>query len=478
MYPSELHEFDELYAVSDLHLGGEDRFPIFTEAAGKAFRAFCERIGKTTKRTAFVVNGDLVDFLAEKDARYFDPSSAADKLGRIAGDRAFKPVFEGLSAITASPHCHMAITIGNHDIELALPWVQEKLVSLVAASAEARARVTLSLDGTGYRCKVGGTRVVCIHGNDVDYWNLNDYEAIRRAKRRRNFGAAPLEWVPNAGTKLVVDVMNQLKREYSFVNLLKPEIPAVVPILVALDPAIEGLARSAAQIAGKLAWDFSRHKADLLGETPTLRSEPDEALLAMHQAAQPFQSQRSAAEILTETERRFEEQVDPYSLASDADEQLGYIRSAYEWFRGNPSEAAREALERLAGEKSFEMGHEDAQAKALDQLIGAGASVVIAGHTHLERSHGRKDGGWYLNSGTWTQLMRVEKKHWETSKGFEPLWVAITRGSPDALKNFVKETRTIAAVRSSGRGVTAALLHIDDAGAETVVAGSSQRVAG
>ena len=40
----------------------------------------------------------------------------------------------------------------------------------------------------------------------------------------------PHRWRPNAGTRLVVEVMNNFKRRYPFVDLLKPEATAAVPM--------------------------------------------------------------------------------------------------------------------------------------------------------------------------------------------------------------------------------------------------------
>ena len=46
----------------------------------------------------------------------------------------------------------------------------------------------------------------------------------------------PSAWVPNAGTKLVIDVMNAVKATHPFIDLLKPESTAAVPLLLALEP--------------------------------------------------------------------------------------------------------------------------------------------------------------------------------------------------------------------------------------------------
>ena len=62
-----------------------------------------------------------------------------------------------------------------------------------------------------------------------------DYRALRNVSRAMARGAPLPEWDANAGTRMVIDVMNPLKATYPFVDLLKPEIEASIPALVALE---------------------------------------------------------------------------------------------------------------------------------------------------------------------------------------------------------------------------------------------------
>src|SRR4029077_9541031 len=127
----------------------------------------------------------------------------------------------------------LIINLGNHDLELALPWVREHLLDVLAGdSLTARGRITLFFDGTGFRCEVGTAQILCLHGNEVDPWNVADYEAIRRIGRDFYQGRTVEPWIPNAGTQLVIEVMNALKRRYPFVDLLKPEAQAGVATLL------------------------------------------------------------------------------------------------------------------------------------------------------------------------------------------------------------------------------------------------------
>ena len=213
---SSFPQFDEMYVISDLHLGGAPGFQIFN--SGKELVALIDYIrDRPAAKAALTINGDSVDFLAEPGARYFDPNGANDKLDRIVQARRFKPIFDALTLFVARSNRELIITIGNHDIELALPWVRNHLVEILAGNDPcAKSRITLSLDGSGYACSVGGASVLCVHGNDVDTWNVIDYERLRRSGRDCVQGRPMEEWTPNAGTKLVIDVMNGIKRDYPF----------------------------------------------------------------------------------------------------------------------------------------------------------------------------------------------------------------------------------------------------------------------
>ncbi len=79
-----------------------------------------------------VLNGDIVDFLAESPAAYLDPNGSIDKLERIFyKDKSFSGVWTALQEFVAQPNRQLILVLGNHDVELALPhvteWILEKL---------------------------------------------------------------------------------------------------------------------------------------------------------------------------------------------------------------------------------------------------------------------------------------------------------------------------------------------------------------
>lgn len=190
-------EFEKLYVVSDLHMGGKEGFRMFEqgETLGNLIRWIALR---NPSATALVLNGDIVDFLAEYEGRnrYLDPANAVATLRRVAKDPDFAPVWQALRFFVDQPHCHLVLVLGNHDLELALPPVREWLLQFLCQGDQAaRGRVTLALDGSGYACRVGGKDVLCVHGNEEDIWNLVDHYGLVKVGRAMNRRVEPEPWM-------------------------------------------------------------------------------------------------------------------------------------------------------------------------------------------------------------------------------------------------------------------------------------------
>ena len=117
-------EFNQVSIISDLHIGGVPGFQIFDQV--KLLAAFIDDLRQNTPSpSVLVINGDMVDFLAEPGAKTFDPEGATTKLSRIfSKEENFWPVWEALRRYVKTRD--LAITLGNDDIELALPWVRRR----------------------------------------------------------------------------------------------------------------------------------------------------------------------------------------------------------------------------------------------------------------------------------------------------------------------------------------------------------------
>lgn len=466
----ELQVFDEVHSVSDLHLGGEPDHQIF--AGTEELAELINHLGRAApeRRVAFVINGDFLDFLAEPGAMAFDPDGATRKLARILQDPAFAPIFAALGRFVALPNRLLAVVLGNHDLELALPDVREAFVAnLVARDDAARGRISFHQDGAGFVALVAGKRVHCVHGNDVDTWNLTDYEHLRRLSADRAFGQKVEPWTPNAGSKMVVEVMNGIKRTYPFVDLLKPETSAVVPILLALDQATASRLRGAAAIAARLGRDSILRRVGLLSaeEDADPRFEGGDPLTALMSEVFDGRGQGrsvSSEALLMNADKRFRSGQDPLALGAGTDGTLGIGGAILDFFRGRPlAEVLREVLEPVARDRSFDPGTCDDTFESLCRQTTRDTEFLIAGHTHLERTLPRSDGGWYFNTGTWARLIRLEPAMLTSKEVFAPIFEALqkhTIAELDATPALVTRRPAVASVAAESQGLRAGIRRV------------------
>jgi UDP-2,3-diacylglucosamine pyrophosphatase LpxH len=441
--PLPLAEFDELHVISDLHLGGRPGFQIFGSTNELVWLIVDLHQRPSACRVALVINGDFIDFLAQAPALPFDPEGAVDKLAAIANEPAFMPVFNALREFTATDNRQLIVNLGNHDLEFVLPWVREALINVLSGgNPAARGRITLALDGAGVLMRVGGARVLCVHGNEVDPWNVADYEHIRRIGRDLMQGRGVEPWVPNGGSQLVSEVMNPLKRDYPFIDLLKPEMPAVFPTLIALRPSVVAqLGRLAAAVARR-SWDAARIATGFLEEaspetgvivpTPALGNVGGNGLRALRRRREEM-----ARDLLDSTETSWREDAVPLDLVGGYQraEYVGVIGALKQLVTGKgPIEALREALNGLDNDRSFDPSTEDDTYRGLDKLAGGDIDFLIAGHTHLERALKRRRGrGYYFNSGTWARLIQLPPQLRQDAEAFAKAFERMKAGTIGAL---------------------------------------------
>jgi UDP-2,3-diacylglucosamine pyrophosphatase LpxH len=462
-----LNEFDRFYIVSDLHLGGLAGFQIFQQ--GSNLVSFIDWVTglNRSERVGLCINGDTVDFLAEPNARYFDPDGAGAKLDRIFNEQSFQPVWQSLQRLVATPNRRLILTLGNHDIELALPWVREQLLQFLAQGKDdASGRVTLSFDGTGYRCTVGGKSVLCLHGNEFDPWNLTDHEHGRRIARDFMQGRAIADWTPNAGSKLVIDVMNDIKRQYAFVDVLKPEVEAVLPILWVLDEATRSRISRVASVSQRLTWDVIRKATGFLSAG---ESQTNESLELVESSNSTFYKpsfdpqQIDSDRMLDWVERQVEAGTDPLTLVDGGSDQLGMAGAFWDRVQSRPrQEQAWEALKDLAGDKTFDLSHEDYTFQRADKFVGQSIDYLVTGHTHQARALQRRHGmGRYYNSGTWATLMHLTSDQLRSAENFAPVFQRLAGASTlGALAGLVEQRPTVVSIVKNADGSATGLLSL------------------
>lgn len=476
--------YNELYSISDLHLGGaRPAGQIFNQ--GARLKAFLERLAKRPGPFCLVIAGDLFDSLPylTGSGTYVAIDGAAGVLETIMETEEFEPVFQGLQAYLEEDNRDLVILIGNHDLEIALPEAQEVLLQEIAPSAAARGRVRFSTSGVGFRCRVGDQAVYVTHGNEADRWNHVDHDALRRAAHARALGKVwdARSWVPNAGTKLVIDAMNTVKAKHPFIDLLKPEKDAALKVLRAIAPSAYASVVDA--LPAFASWARSRvtQSAFVLGVeggAPMPRELEIVQLLseAVTRSSAPSDG-RSPSGLMERVGQHHRAGRSPASLVSDDQATLGYLKNRI--FGDNPVEALRHALQEwLLGDRSFELDDRDETYREVAAQVGPDIDVVITGHTHLPRwIDGQERGLTYLNAGAWARTMGMRLEFLDGEATFEPVYKALL--SPDLHvldKTKVKVGKSswplildaTAAAHVSAKGV-ARLVRITDGGREVAV---------
>ncbi len=475
--------FDELHVVSDLHLGGEPGFQIFNQ--GDVLAATIRRLSaaESDRRIGLVLNGDIVDFLAERPAAYLDPQGAIDKLRRIFAvdttnpkDLAFSNVWKALKEFVGRRNRLLVLVLGNHDVELALPHVQHWLSKKLSGNKDsARGRILYCTDGAGFRCRVGDKNVLCVHGNEVDNWNMVDHHQLLETARALNRGQPPASWDANAGTRMVIDIMNGIKRDFPMVDLLKPEVEAALPFVLTLDPGRVKEIGKLLRVVGYLSRDRIRRNMGFLSAEEEM-SEGGEKMPAEEEMLGDFLSAHfsSASKYVDREESLLDSALD--ALQSDEEETdisdeeflgpLDYIRS----FFGSSNNRIERLREAFRDKLDEELGHEDTQYKDLAEEVSSEIHYLIAGHTHLERAITRAPGRYYYNSGTWIRLIELDEHTLDDPAAFKRVYEAFKAGDiaaldaindlgPNGDKSLVLLRPTVVSVVHDGKRVMGELRH-------------------
>lgn len=385
-----------VYVISDLHLGGAA-----ASAAGASFQMcppsthgllvdFIESLPKGTPDVAthLVVAGDIVDFLAEEPFASFtvDQAQARLKLNNIF--RSTKIVWDALATYVSSRHGALTLLLGNHDIELSLPEVREALANRIGSEG-----VRFIYDNEALT--IGP--ILIEHGNRFDPWNAVPHGALRRVRSQlsRRVPVSP-DFPSLPGSRLVVDVMNELKRTYPFVDLLKPEDAAALPLAMALGGV--GL---------KQVWSsFSKFRDQLRVDYDESSREPiDHDLINGKLSDQDRELWREAQEI----EQSRNEATRISALPEEA--MCWRVEAVYRTFR-------KLGVAGRLHRRTFDVGHEiDTYLKPAQRAADAGFQAVIYGHTHLPKrvrlDSSGKEGAVYVNTGTWTDVMCVPSGVWD-----------------------------------------------------------------
>lgn len=487
-----------LVVISDLHLGGRpDADGLVGTQICSSYReltAFIDWLRDSIPEEGpceLVINGDFVDLLAEDNpgagdlpAREWtaDQDEAVRKLNRIVErtrQGAERGPFEALQTFVAAGG-DLTVLIGNHDVELALPRVRERLEQLLNGG---NGRLRLVYDGEAW------TRgdLLIEHGNRYDRWNAVDHSALRQERSMLSRGLEVHEkerkeryFLPPAGSLMVVHVINRLKQAFRFVDLLKPETGAVVPLLLTLDPKVQRVLELILETAP--LWDIQTrtrrgglrgaaepaHDGNL-GGPPVSRASTGYALLReeLGEGCEAFLTPSEAqigGELGSLSLQRMLERVQGFAeRIADGAVLLNQLAAGEDDDRLRRLHAA---LVRLNRDNGFDLKRESEEyANPAAELLKSGRfSTLIFGHTHLPKQldlrpeNGR--GGRYLNTGTWADVMRLPE---ELLTDFETARPGLQQFVADLLNNdhrkYTTRYLTWAEVRMNDGQVREARIH-------------------
>lgn len=488
---SDFPAYDEVHVISDIHMGGtsdidkggKNNFQILRETERLANYIRRLALQRPERHVALVLNGDVIDTLAEAIRGYVAVDEAIDTVTRIREDKSFSGIWDAFKDFVEKDRRTLVIVIGNHDIEMAFPSVQRLILSWLAGDdLQRRARIEFSTTGAGYTCLVGNARVFCTHGNEVDAWNYNRYEDLAKVARRLNTGRslAPDEWYPNAGTRMVRDVMNEVKRTYAWIDLLKPETTAAVGTLLVLDPSQAAKISDLLSILGERQRGVEQVDQRLSAEGFRPREETKAPPISLDQLLGPNVQTGmrggSADDMLLAAENNFKQRAIPVATP---DETLGTARLLWDrltgWITGvGKDEALRRALKDwLAGDKSFDIPDQDGTYKQVTANVGSSIHFIVTGHTHLERAIDMGNSRYYFNCGTWIRLLSFTDSMLENTASFKPVYDLLSKpgGGMAAIdaaefggKSFVLNQTSAVSIMLEGDQVIGRLMHVEGDG--------------
>jgi UDP-2,3-diacylglucosamine pyrophosphatase LpxH len=405
-----------VYVISDLHLGGDPDFRMMTEP--HALADFIHTIADVHPcgQCELVINGDFVDFLAQNHGTAaapswrpfsYDPQQARASFEAIAsGEDA--PVFDALAALLQRGQ-RLTILPGNHDIELCTPAVREALRERIGALSQPNFQ--LHHDGEAY--VIGD--VLIEHGNRYDDYNAVDHEALHqlRVKQtlRQTEGIPPFD--PPVGSKFVAAVMNPIKAQLGFIDLLKPEGPALVAVLLAIAPEQQ---RPAIDSLVEMMLEHRKQRRQ------AVQSARDEPVYRTARAPRGMPAPDQLSDLLCESlgEDLFSDAlVDEPTMRGSATRgrvgdlwnsmtNSGGFEVVHLLFKGRKREVERYELLRRAIRK---IAPDEAEALERSEYYDAAVELsehfqlIVFGHTHGAMQVPIGLDKRYINTGTWANLM-------------------------------------------------------------------------
>ena len=391
---------NSLFVISDLHIGANDDFDIFKSVTKLTlFAGFIERIRQHDSPVELIINGDFVDFLQLPPWNDLSRPAAQDKIRRIVKGSA--DVFRIIGSVLADGRHRIRVLLGNHDAEMAYPEVWAVLRDAMAP--DAGERLKLFDERTTYNVPMNGAVVHIEHGNADDPWNAINYQPLFHDAET---GTANFSYPP--GTKFVYETINQFKEELKFVDLLKPEVPAVPLLLMALRPrlAARSLPNAAMSALDSLQNSFlSKLRERISGAQfgPGGQIRPSSSL----------EDEMAKVYVGDDSSASYADAEDVQSFLESSESGLARTEKVFgpkmEKIKRRILARALSSLERhhQQDENFFQADHpSNVVARSAQKRLAGNVKVVVYGHTH-EALKTEFPEGIYVNSGAWANIVRL-----------------------------------------------------------------------
>lgn len=416
-----------IFVISDLHLGGKPGFQICSPQGQKRLAEFVHWAAtqKNDNRDInLVLAGDIVDFLAEEPYEAFTASDeqaetklkqiikhtswqrddgspisgeAIDedgKLNEAIGDVKIDGVWHAFRDYLAAGG-QLTLMLGNHDIELSLPAARRLLLRVLGSG-----RVEFIYDDEAF---VDG-KVLIEHGNQYDRWNAVPHDTLRQVRSALSRGETPSELPKIPGSAMVINIMNDLKQKYNFVDLLKPEIEAAIPLLVVLDPSV--LKKALESYKSSLLKTVQRfYSGDTpkdrgLISAPSSRNADQQFIREIKELAGMSTSGEIGA---IEHMKAFPELWRAARAGNKDDDRVIQIDRLYRALRKYVE------IQKLAYKPTYE---EESYLRPAKAMAKRKYEAIVFGHTHLAKRVNLTEinsEAVYMNSGTWADLIFLPK---------------------------------------------------------------------
>jgi UDP-2,3-diacylglucosamine pyrophosphatase LpxH len=409
-----------VFVISDLHLGGPHPRMMSRPRVLAHFIEHVASMRPENEAVELVIAGDFVDFLAIEPQSSWtaDPGEARSKLERTMRERPFDVVFKALGGLLGAGH-RLTVLVGNHDVEMALPPVQDTFLAHLDAATE---RVRFVDDERVYR--IGGALIE--HGNCYDGANENDWAGLGAiAAALSRFEEPRTKLAVSAGSRLVEKVVNPLKSRYPFIDLLQPQGELLLLLVLAFEPQLLRRFDILVRLIRADRRQKKNPRAVRAGKTRSIA----------HLPLDDYDGELAAA-----FGQAYEQLRNPSPQPVGAGDLMGIAWTAGNdslseiLGRGEPVPTERLRQLRVAMRKLIDPDHlrDDGDtgeygkaAELIRSQSGGEIEVVVMGHTHLARHVGPSDRATYINTGTWADILRVPDE-------------ALVDGNDEALTEFLR----------------------------------------